>query len=291
MDNVPSRSRRRLHPSCDGPRAGAFTLVELLIVMAILAVLVSVLMPAIASARESSRRVLCLSNVGRLAQGAVAYMNENDGYLPDASAGNMPVICPLSPTANFPNQVGQPSTFVPGATVLPSIGGPLKRYLNADERVAWRCPGDKTDGFVFKGDAHYGNNLATDGFYSSYHYVCDKEWFLLASSANPITIQNRLREWTVRNVSGLRASKVTARQSSAEIVLFHDHKSIYHTPTAQDIYTATEDADYYASFGFLDGHAEGRRYRNVVGYLENIHRPIRQEWFGYDFRQQFPEQY
>src|SRR5688572_14143134 len=77
-------------------RRPAFTLVELLVVIGIIAVLISLLMPALGKARETARRVNCMSNMRQLSTAWVAYAQANKGHIvpaendPDAwaDAGN-----------------------------------------------------------------------------------------------------------------------------------------------------------------------------------------------------------
>jgi prepilin-type N-terminal cleavage/methylation domain-containing protein len=63
-------------------KRGAFTLVELLIVIGIIAVLIGVLMPVLAKARAAANRTVCLSNIRQLGIGILMYCNENDGWFP-----------------------------------------------------------------------------------------------------------------------------------------------------------------------------------------------------------------
>ena len=55
----------------------AFTLVELLVVIGIIALLISILLPVMGRARESGRRIACISNLRQIAMGALMYEQEH----------------------------------------------------------------------------------------------------------------------------------------------------------------------------------------------------------------------
>lgn len=59
-----------------------FTLIELLVVIAIIAIIASMLLPALARAKESGRTALCKSNLRQLTLGIVMYAEDNQDTLP-----------------------------------------------------------------------------------------------------------------------------------------------------------------------------------------------------------------
>lgn len=63
-------------------RVGAFTLIEVLVVVAIIALLVAILMPSLARAREQARRVVCMSNLHQMGLGLTNYSADSKSTLP-----------------------------------------------------------------------------------------------------------------------------------------------------------------------------------------------------------------
>ncbi len=70
------------------PRRRGFTLVELLVVMAIIATLTAMLLPALRKARRAALSTVCLSNLRQCYQGFQLYASDNRGSIPLASSHN-----------------------------------------------------------------------------------------------------------------------------------------------------------------------------------------------------------
>jgi len=77
----PASQARFRRPSLARARAG-FTLVEVLVVIAVIGILSALVMPALARARARADAITCLNNTRQLVMAVVLYVDDHDGCLP-----------------------------------------------------------------------------------------------------------------------------------------------------------------------------------------------------------------
>jgi prepilin-type N-terminal cleavage/methylation domain-containing protein len=85
-----TRSQPRRHPiRAPLRRASGLTLIEIVVTIAILAILAALLLPAVAKVRAAQRTTTCVSNLRQIMGALHAYANDNGLHLPEPSSANL----------------------------------------------------------------------------------------------------------------------------------------------------------------------------------------------------------
>lgn len=148
--------------STKGRAAGTagFTLVELLVVLAIIAILAGLLLPSMSSAKARAKQAVCLSNLRQLGVAIRLYAGDHDGRIPFG-----PTAPPFTSPASFYPSTGAPTSLLSlrdGAPV--GLGLMLKSALASEPRAVF-CPGRDQPTDADAELAKVGTNQAQSSYY------------------------------------------------------------------------------------------------------------------------------
>jgi prepilin-type N-terminal cleavage/methylation domain-containing protein/prepilin-type processing-associated H-X9-DG protein len=250
-----------------GRRAPAFTLVELLVVIGIIAVLIGILLPALGRVKSQAERTQCLSNLRQVGNYYLLYAHDNRGYFPDMQT---------SPFGGFGNWTLLPADTRNGKVNYRGLF--VDRYRVKDHRIFY-CPNWKP----VNGDTALDdwNKLRTDTdpwtIYIGYAIFAAQpnaatwngEYYAGAGGTFRWEVPGTYRRGAIR--IDLPPLRTTSDKGASRLPLMFDETNWYgppYFPGRTHIFSThfergpTFPAGGNALFG--DGHAEWRPFKSQV---------------------------
>ena len=224
-------------------RPRAFTLVELLVVIGIIAVLIGVLLPALSKAQRTAREASCLSNQRQLIMALIMYTQENKGVFPGGPGRIFwnGVEQDVPGTASWDTNAMNPYSCNQDEKSGPTF---LAKYVSKSKKIP-ACPAE----LEIKDTGSDYRNYRT-GYWYPMSLVYTPEQIWQPQTIGPTTVQT--------------PQKLTRVKYPTNKAVIIDRKT-YHDKTVVDtdkgpgnLGNNTKKVKLYVNVGFADGHVAKR---------------------------------
>jgi len=194
----------------------AFTLVELLVVIGIIALLVSILLPALNKAQQSARTVACLANLRSIGQGMMMYTGFNKGAIPGSclTSGRAFFTSGKLVNASYPGSYPASGAGIPDGPIAPNDWiGPMcdvmklklptnatvaDRYIAYQKYKVFFCPSGQTimSAYTGGGGSNAGD-LMELGYAVNLSFLCTSGLNNEEGMTNYSRIVNSTKFWSM----------------------------------------------------------------------------------------------
>ncbi len=246
---LPSESRSHIQASQTQTRR-ALTLVEVLVVMAIVGVLVALLLPAIQAAREAARSTQCKSNLHQIAMAVMQYYDVNHGHFFLHHPFDADVLAEEAASDSFAEIYWEDK-------LTPFIGA----QFEADESLArrgiivdmiYRCPSDDSERAAFLDDTGQ-----LDG-------ITNRTSYLMNSLLSHKT--RRYGLWTLKKFDTIGTSHFVSFSERNPAAFTADSGN----DPRQDDYDIWLGTDTFASWLYQERHANAANYLYLDGHVTTL---------------------
>jgi prepilin-type N-terminal cleavage/methylation domain-containing protein/prepilin-type processing-associated H-X9-DG protein len=277
---MPSSLRRTCLPASN---RNGFTLVELLVVIGIIALLISILLPALNKAREQANTVKCMSNLHQCGLALQMYMNEKAGYIPPAAyqvtpAGVFQGSYPLEgwPTILTAGHYIQAPWVKSGdgpTTASPFVCPDANSDTTSSSYGPTGAPGTRVDGTAnieFRWESNYLLGSTTGQNYLDCSYGVNGTTAYSTGSGGldggvpmlfyPLEDSNNVLWYIVHNRSMVRYP--------SQLVMIFDGRGVNCMTSNADRITLRHNRHTVCNCLMFDGHAESVNYKQLPGQTQ-----------------------